>query len=138
MSLNQHTDKAISLIGRFQRQSIQTLKSVTVEDLQISDYFLVTVETKMSRPRVPRKKIRSTNIQEIDMTAFHKDLVESKLKSPHPPPEVEPLTVLCSSTLSFLLDKYAPGTVKRVPDRPASTWYNSTIRGAKRARSTLC
>ena len=47
---------------------------------------------------------------------------------------MEQLTVLYNSTISFLLDKYAPETVKRVPDRPASAWYHSTIRDAKRAR----
>ena len=47
---------------------------------------------------------------------------------------MEPLAFICNSTLSFLLDKYAPETVKRVPDRPDSAWYNSTIRDAKKAR----
>ena len=35
------------------------VQSISVEDLQRSDRFLVTVETNMSRPRVPRKEIKS-------------------------------------------------------------------------------
>ena len=37
-------------------------------------------------------------------------------------------------TVFFLLENYSPETVERVPDRPASAWYNCTTRDAKRAR----
>ena len=67
------------------------------------------------------------------MTSFRKDLAESGLVK-SPPKDVEQLSILCNSTLSFPLDIYALETVKCVPDRPASAWYNTTVRDDMRAR----
>ena len=77
--------------------------------------------------------IRSSDIKGIDKTSFRKDLAESELVK-SPPKDVEQLTILYNSTLSFPLDIYALETVKYVPDRPASARYNTTIRDDMRAR----
>ena len=48
------------------------VQSITVENLHLSEHFLLTVETNMSRPRVPRKEIGSRNIKGTDTTSFRK------------------------------------------------------------------
>ena len=67
------------------------------------------------------------------MTSFFNDVAELELVK-SPPKDVEQLSILCNSTLSFPLDIYALETVKCVPDRPASAWYNTTVRDDMRAR----
>ena len=69
------------------------------------------------------------------MTSFRKDLSGSELVE-SPPMDLEQLTVLYTRTSSPppTLEKYASETVKQFSDRPASAWYNSTIRNAQRAR----
>ena len=83
------------------------VESVSVEDQQMSDHFLVWCTTNMERPAVPMKKIQARNLRGIDMDVFREALSMSELVK-SPPEEIEQLVYLYNRTLSSLLDTYAP------------------------------
>ena len=102
---------------------------VSVEDLLLSDHFLVRLKTNMKRPVAGRKKIKTRNLKNIDMYSFRESLAKSDLvKSQSSDPEK--LVLLYNQTLSILLDDYAPVTEKLVSDRPDSYWYSPLVRKA--------
>jgi hypothetical protein len=107
--------------------------SVSVEKNDLSDHFLVTLGTDLSRPRVPRKTILCRNIASIDMSRFTSDLINSTLVR-NPPDDLCALVSMYNSYLLNLLDTYAPQTKKSVPDRQNSEWFNDDVLKAKRAR----
>ena len=65
------------------------------------------------RDRIQKHKRNWHDILPQKIWLRESELVES------PPRNVAQLTVF------FLLENYSPETVERVPDRPASAWYNS-------------
>ena len=107
--------------------------SIEIENVCLSDHFLVTLGTDMSRPRVPRKVIKCRNLSDIDMNQFRNDLLKSSLIR-GPPDDPNALVSLYNSVLSGLLDLHAPETVKTVPDRPNSEWFNDDMLIEKRSR----
>jgi exonuclease III len=91
------------------------VKSVSVEDLQISDHFVLSLSTDLSRPKRPRKTIKCRNIKAINSEHFTQDLLQSKLIL-DPPAGVDELAELYNQTLVELLDKHAPVKSKRYVD----------------------
>ena len=109
------------------------VQSVTVDDLLLSDHFLVSLTINMIKPVAQKIKIQARNLKRMDINSFRKDLSESKLVM-SPPDDVEQLVLLYNHTLSSLLDTYAPVTEKFVRDRPDSFWFTPSVRKAKLAR----
>ncbi|KAL8596981.1 hypothetical protein ACOMHN_054712 [Nucella lapillus] len=138
LDLKQHVTVATQKKGHIldwviSRSSVEMVKSVTVEDMQVSDHFLVTVTTNMSRPSRPTKLVNTRNIKGMDKEAFRSDLKESQLVV-SPPEDVVTLVPLYNGTLSSLLDTYAPTTQKRIVERPDTSWYTPAVRTAKKSR----
>ena len=48
--------------------------SVNVDNLYMSDHFLLTIGTDLSRPRVPRKVVKCRNVKGIDRSLFRTDI----------------------------------------------------------------
>ena len=46
------------------------VRSVTTENLCMSDHFLITIATDLSRPRVARKVVKCRNVRAIDRSQF--------------------------------------------------------------------
>lgn len=99
----------------------------------MSDHFLLTIETKFSRPRPPRKVIRCRNVKAIDRSQFRADLFSSALVTDDFS-SVDDLVDSYNILLSGLLDRHAPEKEKRVPDRPMSPWFNEDVIQAKQTR----
>ena len=53
--------------------------SVNVDNLYMSDHFLLTIGTDLSRPRVPRKVVKCRNVKGIDRSPFRADIAQSPL-----------------------------------------------------------
>ena len=107
--------------------------SVNVDNLYMSDHFLLTIGTDLSRPRVPRKVVKCRNVKGIDRSLFRADIAQSPLVIGSPD-GVDDLLDLYNATLLGLLNKYAPEKEKVVPDRPSSPWINEAVIKAKQAR----
>ena len=50
------------------------------------------------------------------------------------PSDTDVLTELNNETLRNFLDKHAPETAKRVPDKPDASWFTPEVKEAKRSR----
>ena len=107
--------------------------SVNVDNLYMSDHFLLTIGTDLSRPRVPRKVVKCRNVKGIDRSLFRADIAQSPLVIGSPD-GVDDLLDLYNATLLGLLNKHAPEKEKVVPDRPSSPWINEAVIKAKQAR----
>ena len=92
--------------------------SVNVDNLYLSDHFLLTIGTDLSRPRVPRKVVKCRNVKGIDRPLFRTDIAQSPLVTGSPD-GVGDLLDLYNATLLGLLKKHAPEKDKVVPDRPS-------------------
>ena len=107
--------------------------SVNVDNLCMSDHFLLTIGTDLSRPRVPRKVVKCRNVKGIDRSLFRADIAQSPLVIGSPD-GVDDLLDLYNATLLGLLNKHAPEKEKVVPDRPSSPWINEAVIKARQAR----
>ena len=108
------------------------VQSMSVEDLLMSDHFLIKFTTNMARPSAPKKKIQARNFKKMDMNSFRSSLSMSDLVN-SPPDDVEQLVLMYNKTLSSLLDTYAPLTERFVVDRPDSAWCTPSVQKAKMA-----
>ena len=93
--------------------------SVNVDNLYMSDHFLLTIGTDFSRPRVPRKVVKCRNVKSIDRSLFRADIAQSPLVIGSPD-GVDDLLDLYNATILGLLNKHAPEKEKVVPNRPSS------------------
>ena len=100
---------------------VDPIHSTSVEDLQLSDHFLVTVTTNMSKPRLQRQKVRCRNIKGTDTDAVCPYLSQHSLVQ-SPRSDVQELVTLYNETLLTLLEKHAPETKKFIPDHPDTAW----------------
>ncbi|KAK6178318.1 hypothetical protein SNE40_013117 [Patella caerulea] len=134
---NQHVDQATHKSGNTLDWVITPCDSslvldIQVEDRQISDHFLITVNLNLCKPRNPQRSIICRNIKVINWDILKNDLCRSKLV-------VEPLTDvdekidLYNDTLLELLDKHAPAVSKTITIRNAP-WYNGDVQLSKRVR----
>jgi hypothetical protein len=114
-------------------RSPRLVRSVSVENLYMSDHFLVLTETDFSRPRAERVVVRSRDMRGIDRSKFESDLLASPLFN-SPPDDVDSLVDLYNTVLRDLLDDHAPEKERVVPNRPSSPWLNEEILSARRAR----
>jgi len=138
-NLHQFVDTATQKFGHTldwvisQSHENKCIKSVVVEDYQISDHFVQTIITDLSRPKRPLKYVTCRNIKGIDPEKFRDDLLSSTLIT-DPPKNVDNLVNLYNKTLSNLIDKHAPLKEKLVVDRPCSAWFGDNVRAAKEER----
>ena len=102
------------------------------DNLYMSDHFLLTIGTDLSRPRVPRKVVKRRNVKGIDRSLFRADIAQSPLVIGSPD-GVDDFLDLYNATILGLLNKHAPEKEKVVPDRPSSPWISEAVIKAKQA-----
>ena len=98
----------------------------------MSDHFLLTIGTDLSRPRVPRKVVKCRTVKSIDRSLFRADIAQSPLVIGSPD-GVDDFLDLYNATILGLLNKHAPEKEKVVPDRPSSPWISEAVIKAKQA-----
>ncbi|PVD24342.1 hypothetical protein C0Q70_14823 [Pomacea canaliculata] len=87
----------------------------------------------MSRPGLPRKTVYTRNVRGMDSDSFRTALQRSALLV-SPPDNVDELVALYNSTLSALLDKFAPVKKRCITERPDTAWFTPEVRRAKKVR----
>ena len=138
IEFTQHVTGPTQMMGHtldwvISRTGLDLVKSVSLVNNMISDHSLVLVTTCMSRPCNPTKVVCTRNIKGMDKDAFRSDLLSSTLVIA-PPEDVDQLVHLYSSTLSSLLDKYAPEVQKCIVERPDTAWMTPAVLSMKKTR----
>ncbi|PVD19466.1 hypothetical protein C0Q70_19955 [Pomacea canaliculata] len=87
----------------------------------------------MSRPGLPRKTVYTRNVRGMDSDSFRTELQRSALLV-SPPDNVDELVALYNSTLTALLDKFAPVKKRCITERPDTAWFTPEVRRAKKVR----
>jgi len=110
----------------FITRSDEPIPIVTVDPPIISDHSLIIAtyrflhsNTQQPRPRFPRRKWRS-----LDIDKFTTDLIESRLLC-DPPDDVNDYFECYDKTLAELLNIHAPIVWVRQYARPASPWFDT-------------
>ncbi|PVD35286.1 hypothetical protein C0Q70_06568 [Pomacea canaliculata] len=73
------------------------VKSAVVEDFLLSDHFVQSLVTDLSRPRRRKTSVLCRNLKKVDLNAFREDLLQSKLLL-DPPTDVDELAELYNQT----------------------------------------
>ena len=103
----------------------------------LSDHYAVlSVFSVPSHSRPPRVTKLIRNIKSIDITAFSNDILSSSLHS-SPPLSLPSFLHLFSTTLSSLIDKYAPLKTVSCPTRTRKPFITDFILKQKSLRSKL-
>ena len=121
------------------------VRSLTVENLNLSDHFFLVIGTDLSKPRVIRKAVKCRNVRGIGGSQFLDDLAQSPPLPPPPtrtPPtpynrhsrDVNDLVDLYNASILGLLNKHAPEREKVVPDSINSAWTDEAVIRAKQSR----
>jgi len=112
-------------------RSDQLQPVIRVDPPIISDHSLITATYNIelnivnNRPRVPRRRWRTFNVDD-----FTSDLIASDLIC-NPPDDVSELFTCYDETLTQLLDKHAPVVYVTQYARPSSPWFNTECHLAK-------
>ena len=112
-------------------RSDQLQPVIRVDPPIISDHSLITatynieLNTGNNRPRVPRRRWSTFNVDD-----FTSDLIASDLIC-NPPDGVSELFACYDETLTQLLDKHAPVIYVTQYARPSSPWFNTECHLAK-------
>ena len=107
--------------------------SLQVNPSAISDHCPIIFQLPWKRPLAPRREIHLRKYKDIDLAVFSEDIKNSALTQDLPDDASE-LALLYDRTLSNILDKHAPETVKSILMRYDSPWYTDEIHQAKRER----
>ena len=102
---------------------------LTVDDMLLSDHFVISFDLLVRKPVREKRKIISRNIRAIDMHDFTTDvhnILVSATQSNSNDPVVVHRTCLCQ-----LLDRHAPLVTRSVTDRtsaPCMIWKSSRLK----------
>ena len=88
------------------RESANTVFNLSVQDKAISDHFLITFDTCLSKPSFAKRTISCRNLKCINHDVLSKDL--NKLTFPDPNNCLEKTVDRYNSLLKSLLDNHAP------------------------------
>ena len=103
---------------------------------RISDHFAVHCNLTLAKPPLERKTISFRKTRSIDFDKLRNELNCSSLIL-DPSPDLDALVEQYNTTLSKLVDVYAPVKTKTVTIRPYSPWYTDEIASEKRKRRLL-
>ena len=103
---------------------------------RISDHFAVHCNLAFAKPPLERKTISFRKTRSIDFDKLCNELNNSSLIL-DPSPDLDVLVEQFNTTLSKLVDVYAPVKTKTVTVRPYSPWYTDEIASEKRKRRSL-
>ena len=139
LSLKQHIqdvthDKGHVLDLVITRCHESMLHDIEVHPSSFSDHFPITFHLPWKRPRAPRKQVHLRKYKDIDLAALSEDIRNSPLVQSPPQEDVANLVNLYDNTLSCILEKHAPVTVKTIINRSESPWFTDEIKKAKQDR----
>ena len=103
---------------------------------RISDHFAVHCNLALAKPPLERKTISFRKTRSIDFDKLRNELCNSSLILDRSP-DLDALVEQFNTTLSKLVDVYAPVKTKTVTVRPRSPWYTGEIASQKRKRRSL-
>ena len=115
------------------RQYDQVIKSAPLIDRFISDHAAVLCQLDSVKPCTATKEISYRQLKSIDMDALSSDLIASELCT-SVFTDLDMMVSYYNSTLSSLLDKYAPLRTKSVANGKRGPWFNHIIKDAIKAR----
>ena len=107
------------------------LHDIEVHPSSFSDHFPITFHLPWKRPSAPRKHVQLRKYKDIDLVAFSEDIRNSPLIQSPPQEDITDLMNLYDKTLSCILEKHAPATVKTIINRSESPWYTDEVKKAK-------
>jgi hypothetical protein len=141
LDLQQHVTEATHEQGHCLDLVITHCNEYLVEDIQVcggalSDHFPVMFHLSGKKPSAPRKTVQFRKMNEIDYDMMIKDINESDLIN-RPPEDLSQLVSLYNTTLTNIMEKYAPLQTREIVLRPHSPWFNQEIKAAKRTRRKL-
>ena len=115
------------------RQYDKVIKSAPMIDRFISDHAAVLCQLDSVKPRTAVKEISYRQLKSIYMDALRADLTKSELCA-NVFTDLDMMVSCYNSTLSSLIDKYAPQRTKSVANRKHVPWFNHDIKDAIKAR----
>ena len=101
-----------------------------------SDHLAVFCTLNFDRPAPTKKRIACRKFQSIDMDQFRNDIQSSSLAATNDT-NASDMAERYNLMLTDLLDKHAPENLSLTSLRPNATWYNETVREAKRIDGVL-
>ena len=138
MGLKQHVNVPTHVSGHtldlmITREHDPVISSVPVADRYLSDHASVLCSLNSAKPDCVAKIIRYRQLRTIDFDALRQDVEKSELCT-REYSDLNELTSSYNSTLTSLMDKYAPMKEKVVVCRRRLPWFNSEIKCAIRTR----
>ena len=100
-----------------------------VEDLCLSDHYIITASLPFSKPKCIKKSIKARNIKNIDLSCFQLALNESLLEI-----KDNISSFSFNNCVSSILNKFAPVKDKLITIRPAAPWFNLVVKAQKQIR----
>ena len=109
------------------RHDDDIVHSISVQDPGISDHYAVHAKIHIEKPTYPRKEIQYRNLKNLNYHNLCKDINNSPLVLDSAnSSSVSDITGKYDSTLTTILDLYAPIKRKTITIRPNSPWYIQT------------
>jgi hypothetical protein len=112
--------------------------SVSVEDVGLSDHFLLRWEASAIRPTLNSVTIQSRQWSRLDMDHFRSAISTSRLCQPDTwPTDIDDMAVLYDDELNRLLDQLLPLRQFVRRPRPSDPYFDKECRDAKRLSRRL-
>ena len=100
----------------------------SVDDVCLSDHFMISFEVPISKPKTEKIHITSRNLKKIDLELFKTSLKSSLNES-----VVNSVTAF-NNCLARTLDTFAPLRKKVISIRPFSPWINDAVKTIKQKK----
>ena len=112
--------------------------SVAVEDVGLSDHYLLRWEVNTTRDAMPTTSVCSRPWRRLDIDLFRSELSASRLCQPSEwPSDIDDLAALYTDELNCLLDRVLPMQQFIRRQRPSDPWFDKECRDAKRLTRRL-
>ena len=108
----------------------------SVQDPTLSDHYAVRCKFLLAKPSFKRKEIAYRNLKRINFDRFREDIINSALMESDAL-SLDDLIGQYNTTLTSLLNDYAPIRKKVVTLRPANPWLTPEIQKEKVTRRRL-
>ena len=115
----------------FTRSDQKLLNNLRVENNLMSDHYWILCKLNIRKPKVTSRTISYRNLKNISIDAFSQDIENSILSDRCQLSNLDEFVSRYNLTLSELLDKHAPLSLKKIVPHSNSPWYNSKITSIK-------
>ncbi|GFR91729.1 ATP-dependent DNA helicase [Elysia marginata] len=105
-----------------------SLHDIEIKDVCLSDHFIISFVTNVSKPKCDEQSVTSRNVSQINPIDFKNKL--SSILSKDPRRNIDSL----NSALSTLLEETATMRRRTVKPRPPAPWLTPQVKAAKQER----